>query len=75
MEFDCFYLHIERKTAFQLYLGLEEVLGAADADLVDVDLGEGGQLTQAGLQLQLTRPRLPEYRQKLPTGRHGGSLG
>ncbi len=47
-------------------LGLEEVLGSPDPDLVHVDLREGGELTQTRLQLQLTSPRFPEYRQELP---------
>lgn len=31
----------------EMYLGLEEVFSACNPDLVDVDLGESGQLAQS----------------------------
>ena len=54
------------RNPIELYLGLEEGLGAADSDLVHVDLGEGGELAQPRVQLQLTSPQLHEYLKELP---------
>ena len=42
------------------YLSLEEVFGSTHSHLVDIDLGEGGELAEAGLQVQLPRRGLPE---------------
>ena len=50
---------------FNLYLCLEEVLCAADADLVDVDLALARQHAQPRVLAQLARRRLPEDQQEL----------
>lgn len=44
----------EERSNRKIYLGLEEVLSACNADFVDINLGKSGQLAQSGILLQFT---------------------